>query len=170
MTHDPIDYTALANEAMHLIVCKILKEVQKNGMPDHHHFTISFNTRHPKVKLSKDLSQTYPKEMTIVLQYQFQNLAVYQKGFFVTLKTQELNEKMYIPFAAITSFSDPVGQFSLQFQQPEPESENVRSLTQKQYAADTKAAAQAEDPNSNVVSFEKFKRKHTTHKVSRNWL
>lgn len=170
MSYDPIDYTELANEAMHLIVYKILKEVQKNGMPHDRQFAISFDTTHSKVKISSKLLQVFPQEMTIILQSPTEEINVYPKGFIVNLNAKEMKEKIYIPFSAILSFADPIGQFSLQFQQPSTDKTKNKSLTQKQYDEDLKAQTQIDDPNSNVVSFEKFKRKHSVHKVSRNWL
>jgi hypothetical protein len=68
MAHDIIDYGKLVDEAMHVIVYRVLKIIQERGLPGNHHFFISFVTKHPGVKLSKTLTNKYPKEMTIVLQ------------------------------------------------------------------------------------------------------
>lgn len=115
MAVDNIDYGKLVDEAMHVIVCRVLKKVQKEGLPGNHHFFISFLTKHPGVKISKALNDKYPREMTIVLQYQYQDLIVDNKGFSVTLSFSGVKEPIYIPFAAITTFADPSVQFGLQF-------------------------------------------------------
>lgn len=114
-----IDYGKLVDEAMHVIVHKVLKMVQENGLPGNHHFFISFSTKHPGVKISQNLINKYPQEMTIVLQYQFQNLIINTKGFEVTLSFGGIKERICIPFSAITTFADPSVQFGLQFRDVE---------------------------------------------------
>ncbi len=119
MDHNSIDYGRLVDEAMHLIVYKVLLQVQKSGLPDEHHFFISFLTHHPDTKVSEALKNKYPREMTIVLQYQYENLRVEPEGFYVTLSFSGTREEIYIPFNAITTFADPSVQFGLQFREME---------------------------------------------------
>jgi hypothetical protein len=121
MSRDLINYGKLVDEAMHIIVFKVLKDVQLKGLPGAHHFFISFATRNPGVKISKGLASRYPKEMTIVVQYQYQDLLVDSKGFSVTLSFGGVKEKIYIPFSAITTFADPSVQFGLQFREADVE-------------------------------------------------
>jgi hypothetical protein len=117
MVNDMIDYGKLVDDAMHVIVKNVLKIVQERGLPGNHHFFISFVTKHPDVKMSKVLLSRYPREMTIVLQYQYQDLFIDNKGFGVTLSFNGVKESIYIPFAAITTFADPSVQFGLQFRE-----------------------------------------------------
>lgn len=112
---DKIDYGKLVDDAMHLIVYEVLKIIEKDGLPDDHHFFISFLTKHKGVKVSKALQNKYPHEMTIVLQYQFNDLKVTKEGFSVVLSFSGSQESIYIPFEAITTFADPSVQFGLQF-------------------------------------------------------
>ena len=121
MSFDVLDYGKLVDEAMHIIVCKVLKDVELKGLPGNHHFFISFLTNHPGVKLSNSLKQRYKREMTIVLQYQFQDLEVTNKGFSVALSFNGVKENIYIPLGAITTFADPSVQFGLQFRDAEYE-------------------------------------------------
>ncbi len=114
---DRIDYGKLVDEAMHLIVYKVLKKVQQEGLPAEHHFFISFLTHHPLARLSEALKNKYPREMTIVLQYQYENLKVDSNGFGVTLSFSGSKENIYVPFNAITTFADPSVQFGLQFRE-----------------------------------------------------
>jgi hypothetical protein len=164
MAHDIIDYGRLVDEAMHVIVYRVLKTVQERGLPGNHHFFISFVTKHPGVKLSKALTNKYPKEMTIVLQYQFQELIVDNKGFGVTLSFNGVKEKIYIPFTAITTFADPSVQFGLQFREVEygyadevdveledSNIDSVESVKGKGKKGDKKS--------NNVISLDKFRKK-----------
>src|SRR5262249_16206689 len=58
----------------------------------------------------------YPDEMTIVIQHQFWGLEVDEVQFAVTLSFNRMNERLVIPFAAVTAFADPSAKFELQFQ------------------------------------------------------
>jgi hypothetical protein len=84
-------------------------------MPGEHHFFISFLTKFPGVILSEKLKNRYPHEMTIVLQFQFEELIVEEKSFSVCLSFDNVKEKITIPFVAITAFADPSVKFGLQF-------------------------------------------------------
>lgn len=116
MTQDEfINYGQLIDDAMHIIVKRALEIVVSEGLPGDHHFFISFLTDYPGVQISQALKQKYPEEMTIVLQYQFQDLYVDDNGFGVTLSFNNVNENLVIPFGALTAFADPSVKFGLQF-------------------------------------------------------
>lgn len=110
-----IDYGALIDEAMHIIVKKSLEFAVDHNIPGDHHFFISFLTKFPGVVLSEKLKNRYPNEMTIVLQFQFEELKVEEKAFSVCLSFDNVREKITIPFVAITAFADPSVKFGLQF-------------------------------------------------------
>jgi uncharacterized protein len=115
MTKDIIDYTALVDDAMHMIVKKSLEIFAGKESLGEHHFFISFITKYPGVSLSEKLQNKYPYEMTIVLQYQFESLIVEDNSFSVSLSFGNEEEKLVIPFAALTAFADPSVKFGLQF-------------------------------------------------------
>lgn len=110
-----IDYSALVDDAMHFIVKKSLEIFAKNNLDSDHHFFISFVTKYPGVSISEKLHNKYPYEMTIVLQYQFENLIINDTGFSVCLSFDNQQEKIVVPFAALTAFADPSVKFGLQF-------------------------------------------------------
>jgi hypothetical protein len=93
--------------------------VAEAGMPGEHHFYITFRTPHPGVLLAERLRQTYPSEMTIVLQHQYSGLKVEQDWFEITLSFGGVPERLHIPFASITAFADPSVEFGLQFKVPD---------------------------------------------------
>ena len=115
MSEDFIDYGILIDEAMHIIVQKALERVQKKGLPGNHHFFISFLTEYPGVGLSDKLKSKYPEEMTIVIQYQYEDLFVDRTHFSITLSFDGVKESISVPFSALTSFADPSVKFGLQF-------------------------------------------------------
>lgn len=115
MPEDLIRYDILAQEALRGVVRKVLAEVSRTGLPGNHHFYITFGTRAPGVRISTPLLNTYPEEMTIVLQYAFRDLVVSEHAFEVGLSFGDVPERLLIPFSAIRAFLDPSVQFALHF-------------------------------------------------------
>ncbi|HEX2840232.1 SspB family protein [Hyphomicrobium sp.] len=113
-----IDYEGLAQEAMRGVVRKVLASTAKSGLAGDHHFYISFDTEAPGVTLSKRLKEKYPREMTIVLQHRFWDLAVTEDRFEVKLTFDGIPERLVVPFDAIKVFFDPSVRFGLQFEDP----------------------------------------------------
>lgn len=110
-----IDYQLLIDEAMLSIVRTVLRNTSDTGLVGEQSFYISFKTDNPEVMLSRYIRQKYPKEITIVLQYQFKNLIVLEDKFSVNIAFGGVPETIIVPFAALTSFIDPIANFSLQF-------------------------------------------------------
>jgi hypothetical protein len=113
---DLIRYDLLAQDALRSVVKKVLTDAAKHGLPGDHHFFVAFDTRAPGVKISERVRAKYPEEMTIVLQHQFWDLIVGDKGFEVGLSFNGIPERLVIPFEAIKGFFDPSVQFGLQFE------------------------------------------------------
>ena len=98
------------------VMRSVLKEVAALGdLPGDHHFTISFQTDAPGVKISRRLAEQWPREMTIILQHQFSGLMADETGFGVTLSFRSVPETLYIPYEAVTVFSDPSVEFGIKF-------------------------------------------------------
>jgi uncharacterized protein len=113
---DLIRYDLLVQDAMRGVVRRVLGDVAATGeLPGEHHFTISFKTDAPGVKISRRLAEQWPQELTIILQHQFYDLIVDDAGFSVKLSFRGVSETLYVPFDAITVFSDPAAQFGVKF-------------------------------------------------------
>ncbi len=110
-----IDYAKLLRGALQTSVRKLLKDVEKNGLPGQHHFFITFDTRHPSVKMPDRLRSRYAGEMTVVLQNWYEDLAVKNKSFSVVLNFDDKPSRITVPFAAIVSFVDPFAEIGLRF-------------------------------------------------------
>jgi uncharacterized protein len=132
MAVDHIRYDILAQEALRGVVRTVLVDAAKNGLPGDHHFYISFNTRADGVRLSPRMLAQYPKEMTLVLQHQFWDLAVTDDGFEVGVSFSGIPERLAVPFAAIKGFFDPSVQFGLQFEEiGEPDTQEGETESDK---------------------------------------
>jgi hypothetical protein len=100
------------------VVRNVLTEVAKKKiLPGDHHFYISFDTQAEGVRMSERLRVQHPEQMTIILQHQFWDLTVNERGFEVGLSFGGIPEKLGIPFEAIVGFFDPSVQFGLQFEE-----------------------------------------------------
>ena len=62
------------------------------------------------------LKERYPAEMTVVIQHWFENLAVTDQGFSITLNFGNQPEPLYVPFHAVRTFVDPSVEFGLRFE------------------------------------------------------
>src|SRR3546814_6579618 len=104
-------------------------------MPGDHHLYVTFRTGHPGVAIPQRLRETYPEEMTIVLQHQFFGLEIKDDAFEVTLSFNRSLERLRVPFAALTAFVDPSVNFGLQFQaRSEEHTSELQSLMRISYA------------------------------------
>ena len=97
-----IDYEKLIERALKHVVADALKIAEEHGLPGEHHFYIAFRTDHPRTKIDDFLKSQYPKEMTIVLQNQFEKLHVTESGFSVVLHFNHIPYLLEIPFDAVT--------------------------------------------------------------------
>lgn len=116
-----IDYPGFIDQAMRGVVRRALSQVAKEGLPGNHHFYISFATDFPGVQISPALKSRYPKEITIVIQYQFWDLDVRDDLFSVMLSFNNIPEKLVVPYRALTAFADPSIKFGLQFHAQTPQ-------------------------------------------------
>jgi len=110
-----MEYPKLVERAMRSVVREALSHTAERGLPGVHHFYITFRTRDPGVVISDTLAARFPEEMTIVLENQFWGLEVSEDEFSVTLSFGGRQERLVVPFAALTAFIDPSVKFGLQF-------------------------------------------------------
>jgi uncharacterized protein len=146
MPTDHIRYDLLVQEALRSVVRKVLGDAARNGLPGDHHFYISFKTNAPGVTIPAAMRQKYPEEMTIILQHEFWDLSVNGEGFEVSLSFSRKPERLAIPFAAITGFSDPsVPTFGFKFMVPDVAEPSTASSGTRPTRAE-KGESEAEPP------------------------
>ncbi len=169
-----LNYNLMVEGALRGVMRQALAEAAENGLPGNHHFYITFRTNFPGVRMPDYLKARFPTEMTIVLQFQYYDLAVDETAFSVTLLFNNIPEKLVVPLLAITMFADPSVNFALPFQPPEHPAEEpaARVETLKPVEAKTPAKAvtvaphepgaapgEGGDKSGAVVSLDKFRKK-----------
>jgi hypothetical protein len=153
------DYELMVQNSLRSVVKDALNHVEKHGLPGSHHFYITFETNRSDVKIPDFLRQKHPEEVTIVLQHQFWDLKIDEKGFSVSLSFNDVHEAIYVPYAAIISFLDPSVKFGLQFIPEEPPADRSRSGSHTR-DANPRNSGDAESPKAdNVVTLDNFRKK-----------
>jgi uncharacterized protein len=162
MPEDLMRYDQLAQNALRGVVRDALRKVEKTGLPGEHHFYIAFNTKYPGVSIGERLSARYPREMTIVLQHQFNGLKVTEEFFDVELSFDNIPERLHVPFAAVKGFLDPAVQFCLQFEvvvaaEAATPLESAKKIPAM--AEDAKDESEPAEDGPKVVSLDAFRKK-----------
>jgi hypothetical protein len=159
-----IDYGLLIDEAMQAIVKKALLIVEKQGLPNEHHFYITFDTEFPGVMIPDTLHKRYPEEMTIVLQHQFWDLEVEEERFSVVLSFDNIRHSLVVPFSALTAFADPSVKFGLQFRHAGMVQKSRTEKSDEEATPPAKKGKKGKKdatvtPKDNVVSLDSFRKK-----------
>ena len=141
-----IDYNSYVQRAMRGIVKDILTDVTENGLTGESHFFITFQTDREDVKIPPFVRAKYPKQISIVLQHQFENLSAGSDGFSVELAFGGVLGTIFVPYTALIQFSDPSCDFGLVL---EPVSDTT---LQKSEATSTQSSAE-------VISLEALRKK-----------
>jgi len=121
---DPMHYDFWIEEALRSVIIRALSYAAQHGLSDEHHFYVSFRTDTDDVVMPDYLRAQHPGEMTIVLQHQFEDLAVDENGFSVTLRFGGKPERLQVPITEVTGFTDPSVNFGLQLNAGEIDFDN----------------------------------------------
>ena len=176
--NDRFHYDALVDDALRSVVRRVLTQVAEKGLPGSHHFYISFRSTDPGVQLPDYLRAKYPEEMTIVLQHQYWDLVIGSNDFEVTVSFNKQQERIRVPFAALSAFVDPSVRFGLQFDRKDkggaseqaepvpaalPPAEKRTSLPgpaeTKPETGTASADGKPQEPASKVIKLDTFRKK-----------
>ena len=100
-------------QALYKIVREILEEVAKTGLQGEDFFVIQFQT--PKATIPDFVRTKYPQEMTIILQYQFQDLTLTANAIEVVLTFGGIASNIVIPYETLMVFANPSSGLGLTF-------------------------------------------------------
>ena len=145
-----INYPQILNNNMINVLKDVLREIKKNGLREGHHLYITFKTDNKNIILPKWLKKKYPKEMTIVIQYEYWNLKVFEEKFEILLSINDVKVNLFIPFKSIISFADPYANFGLKISTED----NSNPIKKKKENNDIKTVIKKD----NIIDFTKFKK------------
>jgi hypothetical protein len=160
MTEALLQYDKMVASALRSVVRDSLILVAEHGFPGKHHFYITFHTAHADVDIPEYLAKQHHQEMTIILEHKFWGLEVEEDFFEVTLSFNKVNERLHIPFAAVTSFADPSVKFGLQVSSAdssEPIPVEIRGSDAEE--TDAEAGESPPDGSGEVVALDAFRRR-----------
>ena len=153
-----MNYKVLIENAMLNMVRDILKKVSKYGLPENHHFLITFFSHSRGVVIPNWMKEKYPDKMTIIIRNWFEDLNVTEKKFEISLNFNNNVERLIIPFNSLELFADPSVDFAISFNQ-------VNSSQSGEIEGDEdlsdKTATKREDlrkKNKNVIDLKNFKK------------
>ena len=108
-----IEYQKILNKNMLNVLKDILKDIKINGLTNNNQLYITFLTNHKNVKLPSWIKQRYPKDMTILIQYEYYNLEVNKNNFSISLSFNNIKTNIKVDYDSIISFADPSANFGL---------------------------------------------------------
>lgn len=158
-----LPYDSWIEDAYRAVMLRALEHVGREGLPEGHHFYITYRTDWPGVVMPSRLRAQYPHEITIVLQHQFWDLKVDEDTgtISVGLSFGGVGSILVIPADAVTAFADPHVRLALRFTPPEPALEEGEvTFDDGVLPAEGAVEAPEEAPSSpQVVSLAAFRKK-----------
>jgi hypothetical protein len=168
----------MVEDALRGVVRAALDHTLEHGLTGDHHFYLTFHTQAPGVVLPDFLRESYPEEMTIIIQHQFWDLKVGDDVFGISLSFDNQLAELTVPYAALSAFVDPSVKFGLQFNAEETayapdgvsgaprSSSNVPAVREAgdlapvpESAADNDSGEEVSKPTAEVVNLETFRKK-----------
>ena len=156
------DYDDLVEESLKNVVKKVLKITAESGLVGNSHFFISFNGNDNDVIVPDELKSNDSSEIKIIIQHQFWDLKATDEHFEVTLSFNGQKKNIYVPYKAITSFTDPSVGFGLQFKVEEQKKISIEEQKDENVVSENKEV-QTKQTNKSVsgeiISLNEFRDK-----------
>tara|TARA_B100000989_G_C19523368_1_gene465467 strand:+ start:2552 stop:2977 length:426 start_codon:yes stop_codon:yes gene_type:complete len=112
-----INYQKILNKNMLNVLKDILCNIKKNGLSNNNHLYITFLTNHAKTEVPDWIKENHPKDMTIVIQYEYYDLKINKNNFLITLSFNDIHSTLKIHYDSIISFADPSANFGLRLEE-----------------------------------------------------
>ena len=123
-----LDYEKILNQHMLNVFKDVLKNIKEYGLINNNHLYITFITNHANTEIPNWLKLKYPKEMTIVIQYEYYNLKINSNDFSITLSFNNFKTNLKIGYDSILSFADPSANFGLILQNKDIPNKNTKKF------------------------------------------
>ena len=131
----------------------VLKNIEVNGLQEGHHLYITFRTDVKKVVIPDWLKAKHPKEMTIIIQYEYWNFKVKNDSFNISLSFNDIKTDITVPFDAVISFADPYANFGLKLI-----NEEINKKLSDKKPKRKKTVIKKYKDRDNIIEFQKFKK------------
>ena len=131
----------------------VLKNIEVNDLQEGHHLYITFQTDVKKVVIPDWLKAKHPKEMTIIIQYEYWNFKVKNDSFNIGLSFHDIKADITVPFDAVISFADPYANFGLKLI-----NEEINKKLSDKKPKRKKTVIKKNKDKDNIIEFQKFKK------------
>ena len=131
----------------------VLKNIEVNDLQEGHHLYITFQTDVKKVVIPDWLKAKHPKEMTIIIQYEYWNFKVKNDSFNIGLSFNDIKADITVPFDAVISFADPYANFGLKLI-----NEEINKKLSDKKPKRKKTVIKKNKDRDNIIEFQKFKK------------
>ena len=148
-----INYSQILKKNMLNVFRDVLKNIEVNDLQEGHHLYITFQTDVKKVVIPDWLKAKHPKEMTIIIQYDYWNFKVKNNSFNIGLSFNNIKADIAVPFDAVISFADPYANFGLKL----INEEIIKKLSDKKPKR-KKTVIKKNKDKDNIIEFQKFKK------------
>ena len=148
-----IHYSQILKKNMLNVFRDVLKDIEENGLQEGHHLYIVFQTDVKKVVIPSWLKEKHPKEMTIIIQYEYWNFKVKNDSFNIGLSFNDIKTNVTVPFDAVISFADPYANFGLKLI-----NEEINKKLSDKKIKRKKSVIKKNKVKDNIIEFQKFKK------------
>lgn len=124
-----MDYNPYIQQAFRFLVRNVLADTAQHGLTGDSHFFITFQTDRDDVEIPPYVRAKYPKQISIVLQHQFENLIASEEAFQVDLAFGGVPATIKVPYTALIQFADPSQNFGFVFTPVRPQEQTPPSTT-----------------------------------------
>jgi len=148
-----INYSQILKKNMLNVFRDVLKNIEVNDLQEGHHLYITFQTDVKKVVIPDWLKAKHPKEMTIIIQYEYWNFKVKNDSFNICLSFNDIKADITVPFDAVISFADPYANFGLKLI-----NEEINKKLSDKKPKRKKTVIKKNKDRDNIIEFQKFKK------------
>ena len=148
-----INYYQILKKNMLNVFRDVLKNIEVNGLQEGHHLYIAFRTDVKKVVIPDWLKAKHPKEMTIIIQYEYWNFKIKNDSFNIGLSFNDIKANITVPYDAVISFADPYANFGLKLI-----NEEINKKLSDKKPKRKKTVIKKNKDKDNIIEFQKFKK------------
>ena len=148
-----INYSQILKKNMLNVFRDVLKNIEVNDLQEGHRLYITFQTDVKKVVIPDWLKAKHPKEMTIIIQYEYWNFKVKNDSFNICLSFNDIKADITVPFDAVISFADPYANFGLKLI-----NEEINKKLSDKKPKRKKTVIKKNKDKDNIIEFQKFKK------------